>query len=330
MLKMEKPDFDNDFPANHRLFHYTNSAGLAGILQSNCLWATHFQFLNDSKEFYAARTSLEEFVRVAIHTRAAAVMVNTNRKLKEGEILRERARDTALRIVAILYEATLGDESGTVTPYVFSAFCCGPDKAELFTDGGLLHWATYGRNGGYALQINPHSLLKLIQADERLSCMSRRVAYATGDKIPFELTSDYKELGNVVKNAVDELLDGGELNAKNLGPALAPFLRIISLLKDSYFEPENEARFVMARTHDVPEGVHNYDVHIRPVGPIVIPYVRLFEGTLLGEENPIERIIVGPHAENSRRIVALRTYLRARNLNIKVTESKVPYLSLPS
>jgi len=32
------------------LHHYTNAAGLAGIIGSSKLWATHYRFLNDSSE----------------------------------------------------------------------------------------------------------------------------------------------------------------------------------------------------------------------------------------------------------------------------------------
>ena len=43
--KIVKPD-----DAVPDLFHYTNSAGLPGILRSRSLWATHFQSLNDPTE----------------------------------------------------------------------------------------------------------------------------------------------------------------------------------------------------------------------------------------------------------------------------------------
>ena len=32
------------------LFHYTNAAGLAGIIKNQTLWATHYAYLNDSEE----------------------------------------------------------------------------------------------------------------------------------------------------------------------------------------------------------------------------------------------------------------------------------------
>lgn len=47
------------------LVRYTTPSGLKGIIESQCLWASHARFLNDSKEidyFFAARCAslLEE------------------------------------------------------------------------------------------------------------------------------------------------------------------------------------------------------------------------------------------------------------------------------
>lgn len=36
------------------LWHYTSASGLFGIIQSECIWATKIQFLNDSREFIEA------------------------------------------------------------------------------------------------------------------------------------------------------------------------------------------------------------------------------------------------------------------------------------
>src|SRR5436189_200043 len=36
------------------LYHYTNQAGLLGIIRSRQIWATHTQYLNDTREFLHA------------------------------------------------------------------------------------------------------------------------------------------------------------------------------------------------------------------------------------------------------------------------------------
>jgi hypothetical protein len=54
------------------LFHYTNGAGLQGILESNRFWATHAQYLNDSTELVYAY----DFIKAAVkrHTDEQAPM----------------------------------------------------------------------------------------------------------------------------------------------------------------------------------------------------------------------------------------------------------------
>jgi hypothetical protein len=54
--------------SNDLLYHYTSEAGLWGIVQSDCIWATHVRFLNDWTEFQEAfavdyvRTLAESFL----------------------------------------------------------------------------------------------------------------------------------------------------------------------------------------------------------------------------------------------------------------------------
>ena len=37
-------------PLPEKVFHYTNIAGLLGILRTGRMWATHYQYLNDASE----------------------------------------------------------------------------------------------------------------------------------------------------------------------------------------------------------------------------------------------------------------------------------------
>src|SRR5438093_3948 len=50
-----------------KIFHYTDQAGLEGILKNQCLHATHFGYLNDESESkifpMALKRSFEPFVR---------------------------------------------------------------------------------------------------------------------------------------------------------------------------------------------------------------------------------------------------------------------------
>lgn len=49
------------FQAAHpELHHYTNAAGLKGIVSTNTIWATHFRDLNDSTEVTHLRQSFAD------------------------------------------------------------------------------------------------------------------------------------------------------------------------------------------------------------------------------------------------------------------------------
>lgn len=43
------------------LYHYTSLAGLIGIINSKCIWASHCEFLNDSNEFTHALNSAKSY-----------------------------------------------------------------------------------------------------------------------------------------------------------------------------------------------------------------------------------------------------------------------------
>jgi hypothetical protein len=42
---------EHTFQAPSELFHYTTAVGLSGIIESGCIWATHYGYVNDYAEF---------------------------------------------------------------------------------------------------------------------------------------------------------------------------------------------------------------------------------------------------------------------------------------
>src|SRR5262245_66166534 len=109
------------------LYHYTTSAGLKGILESQTLHATHFGFMNDSTEIYQMKPRLVE---------TASQIVT---KLREGDVphaLDKAARDTlsenaasdASRIVDHLYGEMLGLDGRAKLLQPFVVSFCGHDS----------------------------------------------------------------------------------------------------------------------------------------------------------------------------------------------------------
>jgi len=66
------------------LYHYTNAAGLKGIVESNSFWATYFGDLNDAQEIHALRVPLVDELAERL-----------NRVVREAR-LRKPPRDSAV------------------------------------------------------------------------------------------------------------------------------------------------------------------------------------------------------------------------------------------
>ena len=104
-------------------------------------------------------------------------------------------------------------------------------------------------------------------------------------------------------------------------------MKVASIIKDGYFRSENEARLVYMRFKKRGDDVFYPDIQIRHRESTSIPYIRLFEGSFLGDRSPLESIIIGPHPDRDRRREALMIYLEGRGLgHIEVLQSEVPYL----
>lgn len=326
------PDFDRD----ERLFHYTSSHGLYGILESGCLWATHYRFLNDSREFYAARESLQILLEGRVLARMAELKAAGAIKVDDGVLLEDISKQEAQNFIDIYYSAMFGSEALGVTgndAFVFSAFRSMPSDEQAYLDGELLHWATYGRGGGYAIQLNPHTvavrLAEQAQQYKNLPYVFAPTCYVDRSRIPERLKAEYEKFSAAAVRMIELRAAGAEFGEKEMSLATVPFVNIVSQAKDCYFKSEREARITIIRNRSDQEGFVRHPLHIRHSLGLAVPYIKLFEGMLLGDGTPLERILVSPHPENERRVFALRTYLRERGLaSVDVTESKIPYVSV--
>lgn len=315
----------SDFGDDDRIFHYTSASGLYGILETKCLWATHFRLLNDRKELVSAREALVTHTAERLHPRVAAWKVNGDLEPVDGETTKSASEFEARKFVDRFYETSyeaLGES------YIFSGFCCNPGHSS-YRDGGLLHWATYGCKGGYALQINPHKLLSIIdQEEERIQGCSialNKVVYSI-DELRKKYAPELKVFSDIAVEFVEEMLLKRPRVTDLYGAAL-PFQKITGALKDGFFSREEEARITVWRLVPRETSLPYYHVEIRHRDGLSFPYIKLFSERLFSPMNPIEAIIIGPHPERELREVALKTYLRSAGLNeIDVRSSNAPYM----
>ena len=154
------------------LHHYTDKFGLAGILQSNELWATHYKHLNDSSEFI----QLNEILCPSLEERLAQLIEELFRN-KESEMLqravekhvREKiAKKQAQAILDVFYNVTF---QGGKRPFPFAdpfitSFCSHSADEEYEKQNGLLsQWSRYGGESGFAIVFDTLMLSPLLKRE---------------------------------------------------------------------------------------------------------------------------------------------------------------------
>lgn len=118
-IQPKLPDLD-EAPLPSAVYHYTDTAGLLGILDSGVLWATHYRYLNDSSEL---RYVFDLSAQVA------------------SERLRSRSEGS-------LAQAFLEYASTESPPYGETAYylCCFSESDNL-----LSQWRAYSGRQGFSL-----------------------------------------------------------------------------------------------------------------------------------------------------------------------------------
>ncbi|MCX7110673.1 MAG: hypothetical protein NTX45_11215 [Proteobacteria bacterium] len=124
------------------LYHYTTLQGLFGIIETKCLWATHYKFLNDYSEIKRFRKNLIEFLYPIVldHYKKAIpqfpqseVIISAN-----GGLDAVVKHDTEA-LVDLSYDS-LGDE-------IYITSFCGEHADDYINKNGLLsQWRAYGYN----------------------------------------------------------------------------------------------------------------------------------------------------------------------------------------
>lgn len=142
------------------LFHYTTGDGLIGIIRTGTLFASHFEFSNDSSECIELekvlvplfKSELEEIVPQLVKARAfhenyLKEYGNSVYGLEAGNIFRVFLK--AVRNIA---------------PFFIASFCQHDAGSPEYEHGLLSQWRGYGR-GGFAIEFDEDSLDKLLATE---------------------------------------------------------------------------------------------------------------------------------------------------------------------
>lgn len=314
-----------------KLYHYTNWEGLQGILKSQSLWATNYQYLND----YTEITLFEEKLIDQAHPhvkQAYEKIIEENPQIKREIIayggLEKIIEHDVKGLVKSLYRATGNG--------IYITSFCGPHKDEKINSNGLLsQWRGYGQDGGVAVVFDTKKLEEIINLEAQLfqynSIILADLIYSDDDvKFKEELSGEIAKLNEATKLLFRSESLKGE-HYPDVSFAYNPFVQCICRYKHYGFSEENEVRIAALPTVFDQElldlaskdggGLKSEkEIKYRERNGEQISYVELFSSTDI--DLPIEKIIIGPHKEKEMRAKSLRERVGDA---IEVTCSEIPF-----
>jgi hypothetical protein len=286
------------------LYHYTSIDGLFGIVTSNHLWLTDYEFLNDSSELNfsleVADTSLEKFDTENYSNRVASLVPEWRKQL-------------ALTVP-------------TCKIYV-SSFSEDRDNLSL--------WRAYAPNGGISLGFRSDQFSLMLIPGSSLS----RVLYLIKDqRLLIEIVTHLHLLSVEwdLEKAIADYDRKYELRKKFFSHTL---LRHLAFIKDPSFADERELRVTYIEDQELfdREGLKKAKRRFRPRGRLIVPYVTSDEndaGSPLGMEMPsmrsfklpIEEIVVCPQPDSRLVERSIKEFLVANDFGkTTVSSSAIPY-----
>jgi len=317
--------------------HYTTASGIAGIVSSGCIWATHAAFLNDAEEmkhFFDSRLPdicLPEVEKFA--NEKAQSPENTKMIAAQGG-LPQFIRLLAETLPAIIRKHTLAFNQ----PYIFSM--CGTRDPLVSHSGLLSQWRGYGSDGGYALVFDTSKFEELLKLEGETFGYQHAVwgdVYYHGvDQVSQPSTEDVAEYEAAVRTGIAKMLEGGKAEeAEGFYEAISS---LSCLYKHWGFREEHEVRVVaipvdaeVARL-SAAEGETKQQKPIKTFirAGVPIPYIELFmppDSKTSPARLPIKRVIIGPHNQNGLRAQAVQRLLAANGYNdVEVVRSQIPYI----
>jgi hypothetical protein len=275
--------------APEMLYHYTDVAGLVGILSSTSLWATNLRFMNDAAELAHSWGLMREVLREAKSRAGSAAQV---------ELIEEIER------------AAQSEWVGYPDLYAVS-----------FTENGdlLSQWRAYGSSGGgYAIGFDAARLVSPASLHTQPNRFLNRVIY--------DETSQLQVLRATADRMLDLFAKVDPSSAEvtsaraRLFAALGEIVGFVFSFKDPAWVEEQEWRAVRSVPADERD-----EVHFRPHGGIPVPYVALAIGNDPHARLPIREIVIGPRADSEIAAQSVELLLANHGYSgVEITTSSVP------
>jgi hypothetical protein len=267
-----------------RLFHYTNAAGLLGILRDSTLWATDPRFLNDTQEAVYAR----ELFTSTLASIANPALAPHHPAHSDSEGFGRVFDD---------YKALIENELDSPSFSVYVTCFCESDDL-------LSQWRGYGSDHGYAIGFEASALEIWREGVDDYAKELAQVRYGT------EGAADV--VATVMRDVhTDSNLGHAGVHAHRMAVQAAVMLAAV---KHPGFSEEREWRLITAR-----EGPHGPAMRFRTSSMAIIPYIE----TPFPREAVVS-VRVGPGQHVDLREQGVRRLLRTLDGSAQVLCSDIP------
>jgi len=284
------------------LFHYTGAHGVRGILNSDRIWASGAQHMNDWMEVVYGYD----------------VMMEALRGLLDSGKLPTRSRSVFKTVIRALEEPD--------TPFVdayFAAFC---EKGNL-----LSQWRAYAGTQGFAIEVDPLVIKGELTLTTKAPARNLRLA-----KVEYQPNRQKKIFRELIDDLV-ETIEKQKGNSERLFGTLSEFVRVVlsswtATVKHPGFEEEQEWRVIFQPMITMEEKYHSTEEFVIRVEDFaLVTHVELMPSQVLAGSKkqspklPIKSITCGPNVSMRSTMRALEILLRNNGYEgVKILKSEIP------
>jgi hypothetical protein len=270
------------------IYHYTNAAGLYGIIESKSVWATDVWFMNDTGEGTFGWQRIEQFLKSK----------NPGSDAEKGVV------DHALEMINGVRDMIVRGDSYVVADDSYIA--CFSKQED-----SLSQWRAYGDHGGFSLGFCRDALEQLGASPlANPQFLLKDVAYETAEQEDLLEAEYHKSVTIKIMN--QEAPPSGFMFAASAAANILPWL------KDSAFQEEAEVRL---HTFNAP--AHQVFTRISAMG--LTPYTPIAICEAGNSLTTIRKVVIGPQRHPAEAMRAVKKLLAKNGLtDIQVTQSAAP------
>ena len=167
------------------VFHYSTNAGAFGIISSQCLWATHYNYLNDFRELQMLNDIMLPILDNDFRSESESM-------IKRGHLNPEILKDygeSVYRIEAenLIKKAFIATDK--LSPMFVTSFCGHKEDSEHWANGLLSQWRAYGSDGGCAIELDEIGLNSKLKHGDLYEAIARWAPIFKGSSFQEEAES---------------------------------------------------------------------------------------------------------------------------------------------